>query len=912
MRRSVATTLWLVLGLAAIGRPDAYGQSRFAEALLEELSYRNLGPFRAGAWISDIAVPETPRRDHLYTFYVAARTGGLWKTTNNGTSFEPLFDEQSVLSIGAVALAPSDPGIVWVGTGDAYNARSSYWGDGVYRSSDGGKSWTNMGLRDSHHIARIVVHPADPDIVYVAAMGHLYSANEERGVFKTEDGGRSWRKVLYINDRVGVIDLVMNRDDPDVLYAATYEKERLPWHFEEGGPESGVYRTTDGGRSWRRLGGGLPGGRIGRIGLDIYRRDPEILYAVVENANPRPPAKEEAEADRRRGIEPRPRVIGGEVYRSDDAGATWRKMNSPGDNVGGKAAYSFNQIRIDPNDDRNIFVTSIAIANSTDGGRSWHDIAWPPKRLFPKMFGDVRALWIDPDDSGRIIAGTDGGVHLSYDGGKTSDHYRNLPLGEVYAVGVDMEDPYNVYAGLQDHESWRGPSHSWSGEVSLEDWVTVGTGDGMYNVVDPTDSRWLYNTSQFGDHHRVDQKLRTRTRIVPGRKEGEPPLRFTWVTPLHISPHDSRVLYTGAQLLLRSRDRGDSWEEISPDLTTDDPVKTAGRGNIQYCTITTISESPVRAGVIWVGTDDGRVHVTRDDGATWTDVTRKIAAAGGPEAYWVSRVFASAHAEGTAYVSKSGYRNDDFRAFLYRTTDFGATWTPVAGNLPDWPVNVVVEDARNPGLLFAGTDNGVHVTIDGGTRWVRLKNNMPPVPVHDLLVHPRESDLVVGTYGRGIFIADVAPLRELTEAVLENDAHLFEVEPRARRGESGWGNYKLYGDREIATPNEPNALSIYYYLREAARGGVRITVADAGGRAIRTLEGGAAAGLHRVSWDMRDQEKKPVSPGEYLVRLEVNGRTLVRRARIRAAVAEERVSSAAPHGRRAMFSIWVQPRGGDT
>jgi len=346
-----------------------------------------------------------------------------------------------------------------------------------------------MGLHDSHHIARIVVHPEDPDTVYVAAVGHLFTPNEERGVFKTVDGGANWEKILYLSEDVGSIDLVMNRDEPDVLYAAMYEFYRYPWHFELGGSGSGIYKTSDGGGTWQHLEGGLPTGKIGRIGLDIYRADPSIVYAVVENGNMRPPSEDEAAQDRERGREPADRMIGGEVYRSEDAGETWTKVNSAEDNVGGKAAYSFNQIRVDPRNDQVVLVNSIAVANSSDGGRTWHDIDWPPRKMFPKMFGDVRAMWIDPENSDRIILGTDGGVHISYDGGKTSDFLHNLPLGEVYAVGVDMEDPYNIYAGLQDHESWRGPSNSWSGEVGIEDWVTVGIQDGMYNQVDPDDGR---------------------------------------------------------------------------------------------------------------------------------------------------------------------------------------------------------------------------------------------------------------------------------------------------------------------------------------------------------------------------------------------------------------------------------------
>ncbi len=880
-----------ILAACLVTQVQAENQDRFNEKLLKDFSFRNLGPYRAGSWVTDFAVPESPAKPHLYTFYVGTRNGGVWKTTNNGTTFEPIFDAQDKLSIGAVALAPTDPDIVWVGTGEVACARSSYSGDGVYKSTDEGKTWQHMGLRDSHHIAQIIVHPKNPDIVYVAAMGHLYTSNETRGVFKTADGGKTWQKVLYINEKVGVIDLVMNRSHPDVLYAAAYEKYRYPWHFEEGGPESGIYKTADGGKNWTRLMEGLPSGKIGRIGLDIYQKNPDILYAVVENANMRPPLEEEAEMDRGRGLEPQERMIGGEVYRTDDAGMSWRKMNDLKDNVGGKAAYSFNIIRIDPENDMNIFVTSICLANSTDGGMSWHDINWPPRRLFVSMFGDVRTLWIDPENSDRMILGSDGGVFLSYDGGKTCDHLYNIPLGEFYAIGVDMEDPYNIYGGLQDHDSWKGPSSAWSGQIMLEDWVTVGTGDGMYNQIDSENGRWVYNALQFGGHQRTDQKLGTRTNIQPRREEGKDLYRFNWCPPIRISPHNSQVIYTGTQMLMRSENRGNDWEEISPDLTLNDRVKIAGRGHIQYCTITTISESSVKAGIIWVGTDDGKVWFTRDTGKNWEEMSQKIHEAGGPEELWVSRVFASSHKAGTAYVTKTGYRRDDFRPFIFKTSDFGATWTSIASNLPDLPINVVFEDYKNPDLLFVGTDGGVFVSIDGGKNWVPFRNNMPSVPVHDLLIHPRENDLVVGTYGRGLFVTDIEPLQELSAEVLEKDVYFFEIEPKAQHVTRGWGNYHLYGDRHLSTPNEPNAVTIHYYLKESTKDDVTILVMDSENKTIRRLESKKSAGLNRVLWNMRPSppERQPgqrrffgrgamVDPGEYTVILKIGDKKFTQKA----------------------------------
>jgi photosystem II stability/assembly factor-like uncharacterized protein len=579
---------------------------------------------------------------------------------------------------------------------------------------------------------------------------------------------------------------------------------------------------------------------------------------VVENANPRP-GEDEA------GM----RVSGGrgEVYRSDDGGDTWRRTHDPEINVGGKAPYSFNMLRIDPEDSERLYVTSDAMLVSSDGGRTWSDRRSP---LFRRMFGDVRTLWVDPDDPERIFVGSDGGVNITYDGGRTVDFLPNLPIGEVYAVAVDMEDPYHLYVGLQDHESWRGPINGFSGLVGgIESWVTVGTGDGMYQAVDPTDSRWVYTTQQFGGHTRVDQQTATMTRIAPPRRpEGEPRYRYTWTTPIVLSPHDPAVVYTGAQVVLRSPDRGDTWHGISPDLTTDDPARIDGAGNIQHCTITTVAESPVTRGIIWAGTDDGRVHVTRDDGGTWTDVTDALEAAGAPPGYWVTRVVPSRHAPGTAFVTITGFHRDDVRTFVYRSDDHGATWRSLAADLPDASANVLAEDPVNPSLLFLGTDDGLFVTIDGGARWARMRAGMPVLPVRDLVVHPRENDLVVGTHGRGLFVTDITPLQQLTGAVLAEELHLFRPEPKAPRVESGWGNYRLFGYRHLTTPNEPDGVVIDVYRRDAEGAPATLRVRDGAGAVVRTLDVPQGAGLHRVVWNFRDEERGQVPPGEYGITLE--------------------------------------------
>jgi photosystem II stability/assembly factor-like uncharacterized protein len=835
------------LSTSAVAQVDAH--------LLEAFTYRNLGPFRMGARVADIAVPTRPAKEHLYTFYVAFWTGGLWKTTNNGTTFDPVFDNQGKFAIGDVTVAPSNANIVWVGTGDAFTSRSSYAGDGVYKSTDGAKTWTNMGLHDSHHIARILVHPSNPDIVYVAAMGHLYSDNAERGVFRTTNGGRTWEKVLYVNERVGVIDLVMDPRNPSALYAATYEKQRLPWQMVNGGPGSGIYKTTNGGQSWTKLTGGLPGGRIGRIGLDIHLANPDILYAVIENENPRtvPIAPPPGARGGGGGGASQRSTIGGEVYRTMNAGRTWTRMTAADYDVSPKGAYYFSQIRVNPANAGEIFVTQDGLRHSLDGGKTWD-----APRMFPRMFGDVRTFWIDPENPLRQIQGSDGGVAISYDGGKTSDAYANIPVGEIYTIGIDMDDPYNIYAGLQDHEHWKGPTATALNRVTVNDWLALGDGDGIVTQVDQNDSRWLYTTREYGGHTRVEQKAGYETNIQPQRAGGQPPHRWLWEPPLLISSHNSSVIYAGSQVLLRSDDRGDHWTEISPDLSTNPAEKIMREsegsvpGGIPWFAISSISESPMTAGLIWAGTSDGKVHVTRDGGKTWTDRTAAITKAGGREDAYVSRVRGSAFVEGRAYVAKSGYKFDDFRPYLYKTEDFGATWTSIASNLPNEPINVVYEDPRNPNLIFVGNDAGVYVSFDRGGRWVRMNNNMPSVPVRDILVHPRERDLVLGTYARGFWITNIGALEELSDTVVGKQAHLFSIKPTVQRVTWVFGaNDYLFGQRHLSTPNEQSGMLIRYYLKSASRDSVSIAVADSTGEEVARLKGPSTAGINTAVWSTR-------------------------------------------------------------
>ncbi len=822
--------LWIVALLVGHAAAPAAGQQTGSlvpglsdAAVLERLRLRPLGPSSMSGRISDIAVAALPGERPGRVQYVATAGGGVWKTVNAGKTWEPIFAGQPVASIGDVTVAPSSPEIVWVGSGESNNLRSSSWGDGVYKSTDAGRTWTHVGLRSSQHVPRILIHPTTPDIVYVAAMGPLWTSGGERGVYKSNDGGRTWNRVLAINETTGITDLVFDPTNPDIIYAAAMQRERKAWSFVSGGPASGIFKTTDAGATWRRLERGLPAGDKGRIGLDVSLSQPRTVYAYVN-------AQE------------------GGVFRSDDGGESWTRQS----NISSLPWFT-GQVRVDPKNPDRVYHIGQALSVSTDGGRQW-------ERIAGSTHADFHAMWIDPNDPNHMAVGNDGGYYASYDGGVTWDFAVNLPVSTFYAIGVDMREPYWVYGGLQDNGSWGAPvmSRRRSG-IGNADWVNVGGGDGFFTVIDPGDPLTMYSESQNGALQRVDLPTDERKSIRPIAEPGEQ-LRFNWSSPLVISAFDNRTLYFGANVLFRSTDRGDSWTRLGGDLTRQlnrDTLPIMGlraaggfgrhEGTAPFGNIATISESPRVRGLLWVGTDDGLIQVTRDDGRTWTRTDRFP---GVPELTYVSHVEASAHADGTAYATFDGHRSNDFRPYVLKTTDFGRTWTSITANLPQHgSLQVVREHPRNAGVLFTGSEFGVFVSIDGGASWARHPG-LPTVAVHDLVIHPRDNDLVIGTHGRGIWVLDdLTPLERLT-ASLSAPAAIFPVRT-ATTYNLGAGPGSP-GDREFFAPNPPFGAILSWFVRPGTTvGTLTLAVLDAQGTIVRELPARSEPGLHRTNWDLR-------------------------------------------------------------
>jgi photosystem II stability/assembly factor-like uncharacterized protein len=820
---------------------------------ISRLEYREIGPALMGGRIADLAVVESKPQ----LFYIGVATGGVWKTENHGTSWTPLFDDQPTSSIGDVTLHQANPNLIWVGTGEPQNRQSSPWGNGVYKSTDAGNTWTHMGLTETRHIGRILIHPRDPDIVYVAAVGDLWGSNPERGVFKTVDGGKSWENVLYIDDHTGAIDLAMDPSDPNTVFAAMYQRQRTGWGFNGGGPGSGLYRTTDGGAEWVELTEGLPDGEKGRIGVDVFRQNGNVVYALVE-ADPR-----RAGAGRGGGAGGGSR---GGIFRSLDRGTTWEKMSD----TNPRPMY-YSQVRIDPTNADRVYVLATNLMVSDDAGRTFRSDG------AEQIHVDHHALWIDPDDPDHLILGSDGGVAASWDGTGHWRMYDNIALGQFYTVSYDMRDPYYVCGGLQDNNPWCGPSNTREFHgIRHQDWYETAYGDGFWTVVDPTDSTIVFSESQGGNMNRYDLTTGEKTPmrpIVGPRENGDSTkeYRFNWNSPLLISRHDPATIYLGANYLMRSRDRGMSWEEVgSVDLTKqidrdeleimgvtgDQPMMSVHDGTSTYGNLTTVAESRFTPDVLYAGTDDGNVQVTMDGGASWENVVDNVPDL--PERTYVSRLTPSAHEPGRVYATFDGHRNGDFAAYVYVSEDYGDNWRPIIDGLPDgWSVNVITEHHRNADLLFVGNEVGVFVSIDRGQSWAPLKNNLPVVPVDDIAIHPRDNDLIVGTHGRSVWImADVSPLEHLSATVMAEAGRIFPSKPTtmwAQRGD--WP----FSGATYSAPNPPRATPIRYYLKETQDStDFEITITDTSGATVRTLEAPGEAGISEVLWDWRHD--RPYEP----------------------------------------------------
>jgi photosystem II stability/assembly factor-like uncharacterized protein len=862
-------------------------------SVVKNIPFENIGPTVMSGRVVDIEVnPNDPTE-----FYVGYASGGLWHTYNNGTSFSPLLDDTATQNVGDIAVDWKS-GTVWVGTGENNSSRSSYAGIGLLKSEDQGKTWSHMGLTDSHHIGRILINPDNINEVVVGVTGHLYSENSERGVYKTLDGGKTWKRTLFVNEETGIIDLASSPVNFNIQFAAAWDKDRKAWNFEGNGPGSGIYKSSDGGNTWSLVSGpgsGFPSGDgVGRIGLAVF--DDNTVYAVHDNQFRRP--KTEAEETGKEGLTKedfktmnvkvflslenkelndflkdnnfqekyraenvkemvrsgavKPAdlaayledansllfdtpVIGAEVYRSDDGGTTWKKQNEKYiDDLFYSYGYYFAQIRVDRNNPGKIYLAGVPLIASGDGGKTFKSIDGD------NVHADHHALWVNPVKPGHLINGNDGGVNISYDDGAHWIKNNSPEVGQFYAINVDHQKPYNVYGGLQDNGVWMGPHNAeensrWH-QTGQYPWKEIMGGDGMQVQIDNRNPDIVYTGFQFGNYYRLDLASGKRANIQPKHELGEKPYRFNWQTPILLSPHNQDIVYFGGNKLHRSLNQGDQWEAISADLT-----QGGKEGNVAYGTITTISESPFKFGLLYTGSDDGLIYLSDNGGGSWQLISNNL-----PGGLWVSRVVASSHQKDRVYATLNGYRWDDFTPYVYKSDDLGKTWTDIGSNLPASPVNVIAEDPANEDLLFVGTDNGLYTSFDQGSSWELFQNGVPNVAVHDVVIQPEEKHLLVGTHGRSIYKANIAHLQAMTRDKLQEDLVLFEVPPirHSNRWGSSWSSWS-----DANTPG----IDFVFYSKKQGNFTARITTPD--GIEVSGSDMDADRGFNILSYDVAFSKK---------------------------------------------------------
>ena len=879
MRFPLPLLVICLLASSAFAQNGGAAKSPFEEAF-SRLEYRSIGPAIMGGRIADVeGVPGDAN-----VVYVASASGGLWKTINGGVTWKPIFERQGTISIGDIALAPSNPEVVWVGTGESNVRNSVSFGDGVYKSTDGGKTWQHMGLKDTEHISAIAINPQNPDIVYIGALGHAFGPNEERGVFMTTDGGKTWTRTLYIDNQHGVADLELDSTNPNILYAGMWSFERKPWTHRSGSEKGGVYKSTDGGRTWNKLTNGLPK-LMGRIGVRVAPSNPNVVYVIVE-------AKD------------------GTLYRSDDRGENFRMVSKNTDIV--SRGFYYTRVRVDPTNENHIFAVASTLYTSVDGGKTFRSITG-------RTHIDYHALWLDPKNPKRMWHGQDGGIAVTYDGGETWEAVYNIPLGQFYQVHADNRQPfYNVMGGLQDNGSWTGPSRTREpAGIMNDDWRMVSFGDGFYVINNPENPDQYLSESQGANIVATDGVTREQQLVNPwGRGSGGGPAagqkyRFNWNSPIVFSPHEKTAVYLAGNVVFRSPDFGKTWEQISPDLTTNDPEKLKDAGGPiaienstaeYHSTIISIAESPVQKGQIWVGTDDGNLQLTTDGGKNWANLIKNVSGLGANSP--VSHVEPSRTDASTTYVAFDRHMLDDFRPYIFKTSDSGKSWTNISGNLPAKAyVQVIREDPKNRNLLYAGTELGLFASYNGGKEWIPLNlKNLPNVSVHDILVHPRENDLILATHGRSLWIFDDAtPIQQLTPQILSSNAYLFSVRP-ALRYASRFTRYGT-GDKQFAGPNPPTGALITYYLKDKLdeKATLKLQIFDRDGKLVQDIERPSREkGLNRTAWNLRlggPEVRRPpteeqlafggaargpqVLPGTYTVKLTVNDKVYEERVEVK-------------------------------